>query len=109
MRVSEHYGFNRQQGELDFIDVDIEGELPLFVDPRALRRLPTPWGQHCVSLVQDFFSTVLGHIRVGRRTMPSHFLRDSQNPTRRILGFRVGLRSGRDVVTAAQAHAEASW
>src|SRR4051812_30280904 len=66
MRVSEAYNLNRGQGELDFVDVDVRNDTALFVDPRALRLLTTPWGQECVSLIQHFFRTVLTAMREGR-------------------------------------------
>ena len=75
MRVSEYFKLGRSQGDLDFIDVDIDGDTCLFVDPHALRHLNSLWGHECVSLLQDFFEAVLDAIRA----------RD-QNAGRRLLG-----------------------
>ena len=55
MHVSEHYKLGLHQGELDFVDVSIETDTPLFIDPRALLLVRTDWGQARVALVQDFF------------------------------------------------------
>jgi hypothetical protein len=65
MRISVHYRLGRSQPTLDFVDVDIAGDTPVFISPRALMLLPSEWGDECVSLVQNFFQTVLGFIRSG--------------------------------------------
>ena len=65
MRVSEYYKLGRTQPGLDFVDVDIDADLPVFTDPRALRLLPSDWGAECVSLLQNFFETILSAIRSG--------------------------------------------
>jgi hypothetical protein len=56
MRVSEYYHLKRGQPELDFVDVDIYGDVRIYVDPRALRLLPSRWGDECVSMIQKMFS-----------------------------------------------------
>ncbi len=65
MRVSEHFNLGRTQPSLDFVDVDVDGDVAVFVDPRALRLLNTEWADECVSMVQHFFTTVLDAICSG--------------------------------------------
>lgn len=36
MRVNEYYGLNRTQPTLDFVDVDAEDDVKLFVDLKTL-------------------------------------------------------------------------
>jgi len=62
MRVSEYFHLNRTQPTLDFVDVDIRDDLRLFVDPRALRLLPSDWAAECVALIQNFFRHVIHEI-----------------------------------------------
>ena len=45
MRVSEYYNLNRSQPSLDFVDVDIYGDIEVFIDPRALRLLKRHGGR----------------------------------------------------------------
>lgn len=63
MLVSRYFKLGRNQGTLDFLDVHIDKDIPVFVDPAALKFLHTDWGQHCVSLLQSYFESVLVAIR----------------------------------------------
>lgn len=65
MRVSEYYNLGRGQAHLDFVDIQLDTDLPFFVVPSTLRSLNSQWGHECASLVQDFFETVLNNIRNG--------------------------------------------
>ena len=87
MRVSEHFNLGRGQGELDFVDVDVEGDTKLYVDPRALRLLTTEWGGECVSLIQHFFRTVLQAIRDGRDDDAKRILSGLREPNEVHLGL----------------------
>jgi hypothetical protein len=87
MRVSEYFRLNRHQGELDFVDVDIRGDTPVYVDPRALRLLTTDWGQECISLVQHFFRTVLAAIRAGDDVRAQRLLSGLHEPNETHLGL----------------------
>lgn len=95
MKVSEYYELGRRQPTLDFVDVEIDGDVPLFVDPQALRLLPTDWGAECVAMVQDFFRTVIGHIRDGRLDEATRLLAALREPDEIRLGLSEGAPHGR--------------
>lgn len=94
MRVSEHYRLALHQSELDFVDVDVHGDAALFVDPRALLLLSTPWGQECVSLIQDFFGAVLDAIHAGDKTRGRRLLGQLHEPNETRLGLSQGRAQG---------------
>lgn len=87
MRVSEHFQLNQTQPTLDFVDVDISGDVRLFVDPRALRLLPSEWAAECVSLVQDFFRTVMQMIRNQEHDKARRLLEVLREPNETHLGL----------------------
>lgn len=95
MRVSEHYRLNRSQPTLDFVDVDVAADLTVFVDPRALRLLPSTWGDECVSLIQDFFRTILHLLREARDAEGRAVLRVLREPNETHLGLSRGRSRGR--------------
>ena len=59
MRISEHYSLGLDQPSLDFVDVRLDTDVPLFVDPTALHLLDTEWGARCRSLIHSYFNLVL--------------------------------------------------
>lgn len=97
MRVSEYFELGRTQGDLDFVDVDVYGDTPLFVDPHALRHLSSTWGQECVSLLQDFFETLLEAIRDGDHTSGRRLLGGLHEPNETHLGMSRRRARGRAI------------
>lgn len=95
MRVSEFYKLGRSQPSLSFVDVKIDGDVRLFVSPRAIRQLPTQWGSRCVSLMQSFFGAVLDHILKGRHSEAEMLLRVLKEPNETHLGLSKGKSQGR--------------
>ena len=95
MRVSQYFRLGRTQPSLDFVDVGITGDVRIFVDPRALRLLPSKWGDECVSLVQNFFRTVLGAIHDGDDKRAQYLLRALREPNETHLGLSKTVARGR--------------
>lgn len=94
MRVSEYFQLGRNQAELDFVDVDTYGDVPLYVDPRALRLLNTAWGKECVALVQDFFTAVLDAIPDDSPSEGVRLLQGLHEPNETHLGLSRGKAKG---------------
>lgn len=86
-RVSEHFGLGETQGALDFVDVYIDRDIRLFIDPTVLASVNSDWASECASSVQGFFQAVLDLIMAGdegrARSFLSHLSED--NATR--LGY----------------------
>jgi hypothetical protein len=95
MRVSEHYQLARAQPALDFVDVDVYGDVAVFVDPRALRLLNTEWGDECITLIQNFFARVLEAIRSDDEKMGRQLLRTLREPNETHLGLSKAEARGR--------------
>lgn len=66
MRVSKYYKLGRTQPSLDFVDVDIAMDTPVFISPKAIAMQQSEWADRCVSLIQNFFETVLDLIKNGK-------------------------------------------
>jgi hypothetical protein len=67
MRVSEYYELGLNQPVLEFLDVDMDTDTRVFVDPFALRLINTDWAREAVSVLQDFYTEVLHAVRGGDR------------------------------------------
>ena len=50
MKISELFGLKRSQHELDFVDVDIDSDTPLFLDPYFIAKndFPLAYEAHLV-------------------------------------------------------------
>ena len=96
MRVSEYYKLGRTQPSLSFVDVDLHGDVKLFVSPRALL---TPWGDECVSLIQNYFGTVVELIRKKNHTDAEALLRVLKEPNETHLGLSKDESRGRGLGT----------
>jgi hypothetical protein len=99
MRVSEYYALGRTQPTLDFVDVDIDQDTPVFLSPRALMDLPSEWANECISMIQDFFQTVLRFIKEGKHTDAELLLRSLREPNETHLGLSKGKSRGRALGT----------
>lgn len=87
MRISEYYSLGLEQPSLDFVDVQVETDTPLFIDPTALSLLDTEWGAQSRSLIQNYFSLVLQSIRSGDNATARRLLAVLNEPNETRLGY----------------------
>lgn len=95
MRVSQIFKLGRSQPSLDFVDVRTDGDTPLFISPRALASVPSPWGHQCVLLVQSFFSSVIDLIKSGDDATAEYLLSALKEPNETHLGLSQAESRGR--------------
>jgi len=97
MRVSEYFNLNKTQPSLDFVDVDVENDVRLFIDPRAFITIPSDWGNECIALIRDYFSVLLRAIRENNKSTGLYLLANLKEPKETGLGLSVQGRKGRGV------------
>lgn len=90
-RVSKYFGLNRDQAALDFVDVPIGNDVPVFFDPSRLRAMDTIWANECKSLLQQFFNTLLQRVRANDKTGGVRMLEGLNERNE----FHLGLSKGR--------------
>lgn len=93
-RVSSYFGLHTTQPFLGFVDVDIDGDIPVFLDPTALLADRTPWAEGCVALVQDFFQYILWLLGSGQRELAQGLVAVLREPNETHLGFSKGIARG---------------
>lgn len=101
MRVSKHYRLDRHQAELDFVDIPLETDLPVFVEPTAIRSLGTRWSNQCVSLLQSFFASVLAAVKKGDKERAIELLASLRERNEFHLGYSSGKSRGHAFGTGA--------
>jgi hypothetical protein len=80
---------------LDFVDIRLDTDIPVFVNPLAIRSLKSAWGQKCASLTQEYFSHVLSLVKSGKATQGQLLLSNLRERNEFHLGFSKGASQGR--------------
>lgn len=56
MKISKKFGLDKSQNELDFIDIDINKDIPLFIDPYRISKLSGPFIDEANGIINNYFS-----------------------------------------------------
>ncbi len=96
-RFSEYFGINKPQQELDFVDILLTTDLPVYVDPYAFKVGLDDKAVVCNNLVVDFFETILDCIRTGRDHRGRRLLDNLNEPNETRLGVSSTSPQGRGV------------
>ncbi|HWX02416.1 hypothetical protein, partial [Collimonas sp.] len=94
---SEYFNLKKTQAELDFVDIDLEGDIPLYVDPYALSSRDDEWSIMCHQLVVSFFQAVINSINRNDRTHGIQLLSHLGEPEETHLGVSQDGNKGRGV------------
>lgn len=95
MKVSELFDLDQTQGALDFVDVDVDKDVAVFIDPRAIRIQQGAWHDSCVDLLQSFFHEVLNGVSSGDYSTVKNLLSRLTEPNETHLGVSRGRSRGR--------------
>ncbi|GAB5380984.1 MAG: hypothetical protein Alis3KO_17680 [Aliiglaciecola sp.] len=94
MRFSEYYNLNKAQAFLDFVDIDLETDLAIFIDPVPLKSLKTPWGSEIAYFLKHYFSAVLQSIKSGKDEHAKNLLAGLSESNEFHLGYSSGKSRG---------------
>jgi hypothetical protein len=94
-RFSDHFRLGFPQSSLDFVDIPLNTDIPLFVDPYALHISSNDWLRECGNLIVDYFNLLVEHIRKGERSRAIRLLDNFHEPNDTHLGFSKGKPRGR--------------
>jgi hypothetical protein len=97
MQFSEVFNIGKSQPELDFVDVLVDTDIPLFIDPYAISKRNDVWSIECHNTIVSFFQKVIDTIRQGQDEVALRLLRGlgETNDTR--LGLSQGKPQGKGV------------
>lgn len=91
---SKAFDLGKSQAELDFVDVPLNTDIPLFVDPFAISQRPERWSQQCHRTLVAFFQRIVDAIRAGRDQQALELLSHLQEPNETRLGLSKGRPAG---------------
>ena len=87
IRVSEHFGLGRDQAALDFVDVPVNTDVALFVDPFPFLIYKTEWYEACNRLVRSYFDELIKRIAARDRSGALKLLEHIGEANEARLGF----------------------
>jgi len=94
MKISEIFALNKQQHELDFINIDIDKEIPLFLDAYIFSVRDDVWARECNILIEDFFRKIHEYIKLGRKKELYKLCSPLSEPNETCLGISKGKPRG---------------
>jgi len=84
---SEVFNLGKTQAELDFVNIPVDADIPLFIDPFAISRRTDRWSEQCHRTIISFFERIVDAIRSGNEEMGRELLRHLQEPNETRLGY----------------------
>lgn len=94
-RFSDYFKLKKSQYELDFVDIPIETDIPLYVDPYALHISNLDWLRECGNNVVGYFELLIAKIRAKDNKTVLQLLDNFHEPNETHLGLSSGTPSGR--------------
>jgi len=98
-KFSEAFGLCHGSATLDFVDIELSTDVPLFIDPYAIEIRQDSWSDFCGDHIRSFFSALLENLRSDRTSRVGHLLGNLHEPNETHLGVSIGTPSGRGVGT----------
>lgn len=95
MKISEIFNLEKTQRELDFVDIDIQADYPLFLDPHFLSMRTDKWSTDATTTITSFFQHVLDLVTNGRQQQAKGLFMYLSEPGETCLGVSSGIPRGR--------------
>lgn len=94
MKISEIFSLAANQYELDFVDIDIEVDTPLFLDPFFLGTRKDKWSTDSYRTLRSFFQALVNHIKSHDSDAARGLLDYLHEPNETCLGLSVAKPQG---------------
>ncbi|MDT0354766.1 hypothetical protein RJO15_03195 [Herbaspirillum huttiense F1] len=97
MKISKQFKLGKSQAELDFIDIDVEKDIPLFIDSHLIGTSDHPFSHECHKTITSFFNFFLELVRRGEVDQARALFSHLHEPNETCLGSSKGKPNGRGV------------
>ena len=97
--ISSHYKLGKSQSELDFVDVTINTDTPLFIDPFAISLRVDDFGQRCHLIIKEFFQRLIDLILEKEVYVALDLLTNLHEPNETRFGFSKARPRGAGIST----------
>jgi hypothetical protein len=96
-RFADHFGIGLTQPELDFVDIPLEEDRPVYLDPFAVSLYDDDLSVQCNDTVVGFFQATISGIQSGDNGRAERMLQRLSEPNETHLGVSSGPPQGRGV------------
>lgn len=96
-KFSKYFGLNKSQAQLDFVDINTDEDLHLFIDPYVFSTRTDAWSAECHEAILSFFQAVLDAIKKKDDQRGRRLLDNLHEPNETCLGLSKGHPEGRGV------------
>jgi hypothetical protein len=99
MRISEIFGLGVTQHEIDFVDIDTDADMPLFLDPLFLSARRDAWSINASRTIRSFFQTFVRYATNDELARARALFDHLHEPNETCLGLSKGGPRGRAIGT----------
>ena len=94
---NEYFKLKTREENLDFVNIPLTTDLPLYIDPYAISIKTGAWYEECNDLIVDFFERVMAAIKNKDDLTAYHLLSRLSEPNETHLGVSAGHPDGRGI------------
>lgn len=96
-KFSDHFGLNISQDLLEFVDIFINKDVPLFLDPYGISAMNTKWSENCEQHIIVYFQYLIECIQGGDKKKVQRLLNALHEVDEIALGYSSGIPKGRGI------------
>ncbi|WP_018630461.1 hypothetical protein [Niabella aurantiaca] len=97
MKISKLFNLDKSQAELDFVDIDITKDLPLFLDPFFLGNRQDKWSLEATLTLKSFFQKLIDLTKAGKEKEARELFEFLHEPNSTCLGMSLDKPDGNGV------------
>ena len=97
MKISEKLNLNKTQFELDFVDIDTERDMPLFIDSNLIRKYDSEFNAKFVRTMDSFFTYLINNLSNGLDDKAKYLCSHLSEINETHLGLSRGISRGKGV------------
>lgn len=97
MKISKKLNLNKTQFELDFVDIDIDTDLPLFIDSNQIRKYDSEFNAKLSDTMDSFFTYLLNTLSNGMDDKAKYLCSHLSEINETHLGLSKGISQGKGV------------
>lgn len=97
MRISKKFNLKKTQRQLDFVDIDINCDTPLFIDPYFIGTREDNWSINAHRTIENFFQHILSLYKSNNFTRARQLFESLGEPNETCLGISTSSPNGKGI------------